>query len=131
MPRRAPVVVDTSVWIPFLEGGGGPEVVSLRKLIRADRAAITGQIVAEILQGARGARDGARLRSALGGVHFLQLGRAEHERAGELSAALRRAGRMIPLSDALVATAALTYGLPLLAADDDFDAVPGLVRHAG
>jgi predicted nucleic acid-binding protein len=127
--RGEPVVVDTSVWIPFLQGRGGALADELRRLIRADRVAVPGIVVAEILHGARGGRDAARLRSALRGARLLRVGREDYEEAGLLAAQLRRGGATIPLSDALVARAAISHGLALLADDAHFDAIPAVTRH--
>ena len=46
--------------------------------------------------------------------------------AASLQVTLRRVGRDLKLSDALIATVALSYDLILLTSDKDFSPVPGL-----
>jgi predicted nucleic acid-binding protein len=44
----------------------------------------------------------------------------------ELRAALRAAGRKMPLNDSWIAATAIAHGLPVATQDDDYDEVPGL-----
>ena len=57
---------------------------------------------------------------------LLPLDEADGVNAARLLVALRRAGRQLGTIDALIATAALRYGLTLLTTDGDFVPVPWL-----
>ena len=50
-------LIDTSVWIDFLNDRVTPEVTSLKSLLASGRVATTPVIVMEILQGLRHDRD--------------------------------------------------------------------------
>ncbi len=92
---------------------------------------MVGMVLAELLQGIRGAREGKRVRAALRQLPFLDTSREHWERAGELSSALRRKGRTIPLSDLLIASVALSHDLEIFTTDPHFRAVPGLKLRGG
>jgi predicted nucleic acid-binding protein len=132
LPRRRDlVVVDTSVWLPFLKGRRAPHSDALKLLLRSGEAAVTGIVVAEVLQGASNAAEERKLEHALSAAVYLSIGHDGYRAAGRLSAALRRGGRSVQLSDVLVATAAIAHGVPILTADSDYGAIPGvqLYRH--
>ena len=61
---------------------------------------------------------------------YYHIDRQDAEAAAELRLRLRRAGRQLPLIDALIAVVALRQGLTLLTTDADFDAVPGLNKES-
>ena len=48
-------------------------------------------------------------------------------KAGERSAALRKAGKTIPLSDILIATLAIEHSLAIMTADEHFRIIPGVL----
>ena len=52
---------------------------------------------------------------------------AQH--AAELQISLRRRGRQLETVDAFIAVTALRYNLALLTTDNDFQAVPGLLKE--
>jgi predicted nucleic acid-binding protein len=69
MADHARVLVDTSVWIDFLDGREAT-VRALNLLIRSGRVVVCGQIRQEVLHGSRDDKAFAKLESqmALGGA---------------------------------------------------------------
>jgi predicted nucleic acid-binding protein len=120
------VVVDTSVWIRFLRQPQAETSGDLRQLLRRNRAAITGVILAEVLQGGRGEEEFRLLRETLDGVPYLDLGKEVWIRAGAISAELRREGNPLPLTDISIAAAAIEGDHELFSLDPDFERIPGL-----
>ena len=60
------ILVDTSVWIDFLEGKGTPQQYELRRIIENDEdICLTGIVVTEILQGIRDERQNREIRDYL------------------------------------------------------------------
>jgi predicted nucleic acid-binding protein len=48
-------------------------------------------------------------------------------KAGQLSAALRKTGKTIPLSDILIATLAIEHSLAVMTVDEHFRLIPGVL----
>ena len=125
MGRSAEVLVDTSVWIDFFNGEKHA-VENLEGLMKADRVVICGQILQEVLQGARDEKAFRKLAKEM------RLWRTEAEQpedfeeAARIFARLRWKGVTIPPTDCLIAGVALRRDLSLYAHDADFEAVSGL-----
>jgi predicted nucleic acid-binding protein len=120
------VIVDTSVWIRFLRQPNSEPAGELRRLLENDGAALTGIVLAEVLQGGRGDEDFRALVETLDAVPYVDTGKEVWVRAGAISAELRRAGTPLPLTDIAVAAAAIDQDLELFTLDQDFQSIPGL-----
>lgn len=116
------VLVDTSVWIAYLRGAGGPEVELLTALIRGGKAATTDVVLVEVLVGTTDEEHAARLRRLLAGAQLLrQESPADAERAAGLFRACRRAGQTPrSINDCIVAAVALRHDIPVLHRGRDF-----------
>ncbi|MGH3146176.1 MAG: PIN domain-containing protein, partial [Rubrobacter sp.] len=57
-----PVLIDTSCWVEYFNRPGTEVAASVRAMIRDDRAALTGIVLAELSQGAQSERDLSELR---------------------------------------------------------------------
>lgn len=95
-------------------------------LLEGQQVTLTGVILAEILQGARGEAEfqGFLLRTS----HFDYLGESKQTwvKAGQLGMDLRRLGRAIPLVDLAIAALALEHDREVYTLDEHFGRVPGL-----
>lgn len=118
------IVVDTSVWIEFLEGTGTSFDCHLAELIRVDAPiALTEVIYCEVLQGIRDDAVHARVREVLQAFPVLLLdGLRSADRAVALYRACRRKGFTIRSTvDCLIAAVCLEAGAELFHHDRDFD----------
>jgi predicted nucleic acid-binding protein len=120
------VIVDTSAWIPFFNRPESAEKQAIDALIDADRAAMVGVVLAELLQGCRTSKESMAFLFEVTGLRFLEAGFDTWRRTGELSASLRSAGITLPLPDILIATLALEHGCQVYTLDPHFAQVPGL-----
>lgn len=123
---RSPVLVDSSAWIEFLRATGSATDARLTGWIAEGHAlAVTEPIVMELLMGAQDEAHAERLRRLLVGFDLRPLkGLRDAERAADIHRACRRLGRTVRSSlDCLIAAVALREGLPVLAADRDFEAI--------
>jgi hypothetical protein len=114
------VVVDTSTWIEFLAGRPAPE---LEAALAAGAVTLPPIVVAELVSGARSARD---RRSLLGLLRDLPVHGTPFEhwvRVGELRRRLRSKGESISTPDAHVAQCALDRDALLLSRDAVFDRI--------
>lgn len=117
------VLVDSSAWIDYLQGTGGPGHVWIRRAIADDRPlSWTDPILAELMAGARDDEHAERLRSLLARGPLLAVaGLQDWEMAARLYRTARVHGRTIRSTiDCLIAAVSLRTGTPILAVDRDF-----------
>ncbi|MEX2502793.1 MAG: PIN domain nuclease [Trueperaceae bacterium] len=121
------ILVDTSVWIAYLNGLDTPAAEALHELLAADATvALPTPVVGELLQGTRSEAEADRLASYL--ATQVVVGPAHDVGAWALAARLyracRRSGRTVRSTlDGYVAAIAIQRGAPLLHDDRDFDAI--------
>ncbi len=119
------VLVDTSAWIEFFrDTPGTADTVS--KIIENGRACICGVIYFELLQGIRTGEDPGRLIELLAALNFVETTADIWIKAGNISAALRKQGTTLPMSDLLIGATAIERGLSVLTYDEHFSSIPGL-----
>jgi len=118
------ILVDSAVWIDWLNGRPKPAVALLDRLLEEDIVAIAGVILQEILQGARGPAEFEILRAAFSGLVLLLPTEETYVRAAMLYARCRWQG-VTPRSphDCLIAQTAIEHDVPLLHDDRDFERI--------
>jgi hypothetical protein len=122
------VIADTSVLIDFLKDKA-PNAAAVAELIGSKRIITTGIIMAELLQGARNAREEAYVTELIEAIPAIEITAALWIKAGKLSCSLRRKGITLPLSDVAIATAAMEYNCSVFTIDDHFKQIPGVRMH--
>ena len=117
------ILVDTSVWIPYLDGYQTPEVARLLGIERLSHIIVGDLILLEILRGARSERAAATIERKLSRFDVRTLSdQALAIRAAANYRVLRRLGITIRSSiDVLIATYCIENGHQLLHRDRDFD----------
>ncbi|MBI3768718.1 MAG: PIN domain-containing protein [Deltaproteobacteria bacterium] len=120
------VLVDTSVWIDFFRGDR-QAVARLDPLLRDDRAAVSGPIVAEVTSGARTPGAFQQLRARLGALATLEPPPDLWDRVAAARFSLARQGTQAHLVDLLIALTASTAGHTLLTRDRDFSGIAQVV----
>lgn len=86
------------------------------ELIETNQAAITGVVIAELLQGVKQQKESQRLRV----FHYLPTEDSDWFNAGQLAQQLRAKGLSLPLTDVLIAVIAQRYAIPVLTLDKHF-----------
>lgn len=119
------ILVDTSVWIDFFAGRRLPHTRVLERSIEADDdLALCGLILTETLQGIRNDRDYERTRAKLRSLLLLPMEESIFVKGAEIYRAMRKRGLTIRrTNDCLIAAVALSFEVPLLHADVDFDRI--------
>jgi predicted nucleic acid-binding protein len=120
------IIVDTSAWIPFFNRPESTEKQAIDALIDADRAVLVGVVLAELLQGCRTPKEASVVLDEIAGLRFLEVAFSTWQRTGELSASLKRAGIILPLSDVLIAAIVLEHSCQVYSLDPHFAQIPGL-----
>ena len=126
----AVVIVDSSVWIAYLNGADTPETAWFDARLTSERFGVLDLMVCEVLQGLSTDQQAARVLGHLrrfqifdtGGVDLASAAAAHYR-------ALRTHGRTVRSTvDCLIAAFCIREGHQLLHRDRDFDAFE---RHAG
>lgn len=120
------ILVDSSVWISFLNGVNSAEVAFLAACIADDRPlVIPGLVRTEVLVGARTEADALRMSQSLSAYPLVPEATADdYERAAAIHRTCRGRGYTIRSAiDCLIAQLCLRDGYELLAKDRDFDAI--------
>ena len=120
------VVADTSVWISFFNRPNSTEKKALDTLIDEDELALVGVVLAELLQGCRGAKEREAIKEAMFALPYFEITRSTWVKAGETSASLLRRGITLPMSDLIIAAIALEYRYQVYSLDAHFKKIPNL-----
>lgn len=123
------VLVDTCIWASFFSKPDSVEKRSVDQLIDADRVAVTGLVVAEVLLGFRRNEQADWVASRLRLAHCIEAGWDDWRTVAQLGRELAGMGQKLPLTDLLVATLAKRTGAWLYSSDPHFDSIPGLRRY--
>lgn len=131
------VLIDTSVWIDFLNGVRTPETDWLDEQLPQQRLGVLDLVICEVLQGVASETEAGMVLSELKRLEVFATGGMDLAVAAARNyRLLRRKGRTVRKTlDCLIATFCLLDGHTLLHCDRDFDAFEkelGLrVVHAG
>ena len=120
------VLVDTSVWVEFLDRFNPLIRDDMKDLLRRGAVATTGLVVAELRRGARSPAQVAAILDALNPLVYLEADRTTWLRAGELSAQGARRGRRVEIGDCLLAALAHREGCLIFTLNRDFEHIPGV-----
>lgn len=115
------VLIDTSAWICFFARKGFEtlkEAIAL--LLDENRAALSGPILVELIQGCRTEVEKQNLKEVLEGVLWYPATDEIWRHAAEMGFNLRRKGVTASAIDALIATIAIDNNIALLHNDNDF-----------
>ena len=117
------VVVDTTVWIDYLEGRGNRETDYLDAELGRQRLGILDLILCEVLQGVRSDAAFLRVLRDLSSFEVLETGGEEQAIAAAIYyRSLRRRGVTVRKTiDCWIATYCIREGHALLHRDRDFD----------
>jgi hypothetical protein len=120
------ILVDTSVWIDFLNGTGSRQRRTLHRLIEEEEdISITEIILTEILQGVKNEKDFKVLKK-----QFLEFpiykpsGTDTYLEAAQIYRSCRKKGKTVRKTiDCIIAAVCIENGLTLLHKDGDFDMI--------
>jgi hypothetical protein len=124
------IVVDSSVWIDFLNGRNRPHVHRLRAMLGSDEIIVGDLMLCEVLQGLASERAAEEVESLLRRFEIAPMaGAAIAASAARNFRSLRRRGITIRKTiDLLIGTWCIENRRPLLHNDSDFHP---MARHLG
>ena len=119
------IVVDTSVWIDYVNGIDSEQTELLHDALEHTRIITGDLIITEFLQGFRSAKDVVKGRQLMDALEYHDfVGRKLAIKAAEHYRTLRKNGITVRKTiDVLIATFCITHGYALLHNDRDFDAM--------
>ena len=122
------ILIDTCIWVPHFNRPQSAIKRSVDALIDENRAALIGPVLAEVLTGFRRDAEADWVASALRGLPYLDVTRADWRTAARLNRMLAAQGNRLPLTDLALAAVALRHGCALWTTDPHFDLLPSLKR---
>jgi predicted nucleic acid-binding protein len=124
------ILVDSSVWVDFFSPSPGRAGAELRRMIQeADPFALTGVVVAEVLQGLT--RDSGRIEQYLAQWEMLEpRGFATYREAAVIYRTARAKGIALTTIDTLIAAIALEHRASVFTLDQDFSRIARITRLA-
>lgn len=122
------ILVESSVWIDFFSSSPGRAGAELRRMIaEAEPFAVTGVIVAEVLQGLT--RDVNQIERYLSQWEMLEpRGFSTYHDDAAIFRLARRKGVTLTTIDTLIAAIALDHGATVFTLDRDFARIARLTR---
>lgn len=122
------VFVDTCIWASFFSKADSAEKAAVDELLDADRVALLGPILAEVLLGFRRKDQADWVASRLRSTHYFEASWNDWRSAAELGRDLAAKGNKLPLTDLVVAALAKRYRVSVYTNDPHFDLIAGLKR---
>lgn len=120
------VLVDTSVWIEFLDRHNPSVRRDLETLLRQGEVATAGLVLAELRSGCRSTPQIRGLLQAMEPLIYLEAERNSWLRAGELVAECAARGFQVGVADCLLAALAMRESASVFTLDKDFERIPKL-----
>ena len=123
------IVIDTSVWIPLLNGAAHPKAERARELIEGpEDIGIPGVVLEEVLRGLRSDSQFRRVRDLLlTDFTYIEMRQSLFLLSAEIYRALRKRGKTIGSpGDCLIAACAIEEEASLLEDDADFRMIADL-----
>jgi predicted nucleic acid-binding protein len=123
------VFVDPCIWASFFGKPDSPEKLAVDALIDADRVALVGPLVAEVLLGFRRKDQADWIASRMKMAHYFETSWDDWRAAADLGRELAANGHKLPLTDLLVAAVAKRCNAFVYSTDPHFDVIPDLKRY--
>ena len=114
------VLIDSSIWIQYLNLSDFPGHDSIDDLISDDTACVNGVIKAEVLLGSKSRCEFRELGDIFAGVLELPTNGHVWNLVAELAFELKLRGEMLPIPDLIIAATAISHGCRLYTFDKGF-----------
>jgi len=85
---------------------------------------VCGVVLFELVQGVRTEDEKAKVLDALSNLSYAEMTKDLWQKAGELSASVKKKGLNLPLSDIFIAALAIEHNLKIFTLDKHFEQLP-------
>ena len=118
------VIADAAAWIDWLRDPTSEVGQVVDSLLARNQIALVGIVLGEVLQGARTDFEFESLLDRLDELDYFDTNKRAFIDAGLTVSRLRREGKQLPLSDAIIAEVAKQNDVPVYSPDHHFHWVP-------
>jgi len=120
------VVIDTSVWIAYLQANSPARIPDLvDDILGKSEVCVPKIVIAELIQGAHSEKDLATIRDFLDAFTIIAEGDGSWVEAGKLAYALKKKGKTVNLADCYIAVLAKENNCSILTLDKHFNDIQG------
>ncbi len=126
--KSSNILADTSIWIEFFKQNSATGD-TLEALILEEAVWTCGIVLFELVQGVRSEKEKAQILTAVSHLKYAEMSKTLWQKAGNLSASLRKKGLTLPHSDIFIAAIAIEHNLSIFTLDGHFEQIPGVKLH--
>lgn len=119
------ILADTSIWIEFFRSASKIGT-RLETCIVENSLWVCGIVILELIQGIRSEAEKTKILETLSSLRYAEMTKSMWQKSGELSAAVKKKGLNLPLSDIILATLAIEHNLQVFTIDKHFEEIPGV-----
>lgn len=125
MENNFKVIADTCIWIEYFRS---KSKISnhLKEFISNNLVFGIGIIMAELLQGVKKNKEREIIIDIFNTIEYIEITKEIWIESGNLSQELRSIGKIIPLTDIIIACCAKKYQYNIFTIDKHFDYIPGI-----
>jgi predicted nucleic acid-binding protein len=117
------VLVDTSVWIEYFRNPESGVVATLDGLLDDDEVCVPKIVLAELMQGARSAKELAVIQDFFDAFHIIDQSGETWIKAGRLAYDLKKRGKTIHLVDCYLAIIAQEHSCAIFTLNRHFEEI--------
>ena len=119
------IIIDTSIWIEYFKNNSD-YVSFIEENLNLENIYIIGPIISELLHGVKNEKEYKILSQSIGAIPYLDCTFEDWIKTGNVLFYLKKKGKIIPLTDALISVVALRIDASILTLDQHFKEIPGI-----
>jgi len=113
------IIVDTSIWIEYFKNNSD-YVPFVEENLNLENIYIIGPIISELLHGVKNEKEYLMLSKSISAILYLDCIFEDWIKTGSILFNLKKRGKIIPLTDALIAAVAIRVNAAILTLDQHF-----------
>jgi len=117
------IIVDTSIWIEYFKNNSD-YVPFVEENLNLENIYIIGPIISELLHGVKNEKEYLMLSKSISAILYLDCIFEDWIKTGSILFNLKKRGKIIPLTDALIAAVAIRVNAAILTLDQHFKDIP-------
>lgn len=125
---RDKTLIDTSVWIDYLQNATANISERVDKILAGRNVYVPKVVVAELIQGARSEKEIEVIKEFLDAFNIIEEGKDTWLKAGRLSYNLKKKGKTVNLTDCYIAVMANEHNCSVMTLDKHFKEIQ---QHEG
>ena len=119
------IIIDTSIWIEYFKNNSD-YVSFIEENLNLENIYILGPIISELLHGVINEKEYKILSQSIGAIPYLDCTFEDWIKTGNILFYLKKKGKIIPLTDALISAVTLRINASILTLDQHFKEIPGI-----